>query len=119
MQITRIEASEKGSRAAIYQNVAYLSGLVGLDFKADIAVQTEQALQRVDEYLTKVGSSRDLILNATVYIKSDKLYQDMNLVWQNWLKGYDKPTRTTVVTDLAHPDLLIEVSIIAVVSKKE
>ncbi len=52
-------------------------------------------------------------MSVTVYLKRQADFQAMNAAYRTfWPK--DPPTRTTVVADLARPDALVEISMIAV-----
>jgi len=81
MDIRRFDVADKGCRALVYQNTAYLSGIAALDFDADIEEQVKQVFVRIDEYLATVGSSRSRLLNVTVFLKSRDHYGAMNKVW--------------------------------------
>jgi len=115
MHIYRIEPTEKGCRALVFGNTAYLSGIVATDFQAETEVQITQALERVSIYLEKVGSTKDWLLNATVYLKSIDDYDQMNRLWSEWLRGHEMPTRTTVIAAMTNPGILFEVSIVTAV----
>lgn len=72
MTIQRHDTKSRMSRAVIHQGVAYLCGQVaGPEARnGDIAAQTESMLARVDALLKEIGSSREQLLSATVYLKA-------------------------------------------------
>lgn len=119
MDIRRFDVADKGCRALVYQNTAYLSGIAALDFDADFEEQIKQVFARIDQYLATVGSSRSRLLNVVVFLKFRDHYGVMNKVWVEWLSDHDKPTRTTVIAELGHPDLLVEMSVIAALDSRE
>jgi len=102
------------SRIVIHQSTVYLCGQVGLDFKAGIEQQTQEMLDKVDRLLMEAGSSREHMLSATVYIKDMKDFAGMNRVWDAWVPDGHAPARACVQAEMARPEILVEVSIVAV-----
>jgi 2-iminobutanoate/2-iminopropanoate deaminase len=96
----------------------YLSGTSAEDASGtiagrDVAAQTRGTIERISETLAVAGTSLDRVVAVMVYLKSASHFQAMNDVYRTfWPK--DAPTRTTVITDLAVPDALVEMSAIAV-----
>ena len=81
----------------------------------DIAKQTTLALARVDERLRAERSSLGDAAVITVYLRKASDFAAMNDAYRQAWKG-TPPTRTTVVTDLAAPSALVEISAIGVPS---
>lgn len=112
--ITRIETSPRLSRAVVCNGVAYLSGLTARERNNDVASQTRQVLDRIDEELAKAGSHKSRILFAQIFMKDIKShFGGMNAVWEAWMPSGCAPARSTVEAVLALPDLLLEVVITA------
>jgi enamine deaminase RidA (YjgF/YER057c/UK114 family) len=80
---------------------------------ASIEDQTSEVLRRVDALLAEVGSSRSHLLSATVYLKQMEDFAAMNTAWETWMPSGAAPARTTVQANLASPNLLIEVTVVA------
>jgi enamine deaminase RidA (YjgF/YER057c/UK114 family) len=80
---------------------------------ADIESQTREVLVRIDTLLAEVGSERSHLLSATIYLKQIQDFAAMNTVWEAWLPAGAGPARTTVQANLASPDLLIEITVVA------
>lgn len=116
--ITRMETQKRMSRIVIHNNVVYLCGQVAADANASITEQTETMLAKVDALLEQAGSSREMILSATVYIRDMKDFAAMNEVWDAWVPEGNAPARACVEARLARPELLVEVSVIAAVDSK-
>jgi enamine deaminase RidA (YjgF/YER057c/UK114 family) len=79
----------------------------------DIESQTREVLVRIDTLLAEVGRERNHLLAATIYLKEIQDFAAMNAVWEAWLPVGAGPARTTVQANLASPDLLIEITIVA------
>jgi len=96
----------------------YVSGTVATDargqlVKGDITAQTRQALQNVDAVLEAAGSSLAQAASVMVYLTSAGDFAAMNAEYRShWPK--DPPARTTVITPLALPGSLVEISVVAV-----
>ena len=115
MEIKRVETKKRMSRAVIHNNTIYLCGQVAKDSTKDIKEQTLTTLEKVDELLESVGSNRDKILSATIYIKDMSMFQEMNDVWDNWINEGFAPARACVEAKMAREELLVEVSVVAAV----
>jgi len=114
MNIKRLGTERKRmSRVVIHNDTVYLCGQVAADANADITGQTKTMLDKVDALLAEAGSDRKHILSATLYIKDMRDFAAMNEVWDNWvIEGYS-PARACVQAEMARPELLVEISVIA------
>jgi 2-iminobutanoate/2-iminopropanoate deaminase len=96
----------------------YLSGNLATDeggkfAGGDIKAQTKRVLDNLSRVLKAAGSRMDCVVSSTVFLRSAADFQAMNEVYGGyWPK--EPPVRTTVVANLAMPDALIEISMIAV-----
>jgi enamine deaminase RidA (YjgF/YER057c/UK114 family) len=115
MSIQRYETGARMSRAVVHNNTVYLCGQVAEDRTAGITEQTQTMLAKVDALLTSVGSDREHILSATIYVKDMSLFADMNAVWDNWVPAGHAPARACVEAKMASPELLVEISVVAAV----
>jgi len=115
MEIKRYETKKRMSKAVIHNNTAYLCGQVAKDYDKGIKEQTITTLETIEELLSNIGSNKDKILSATIYIKDMSLFQDMNEIWDNWLNEGFAPARACVQTKMASEKILIEISIIAAI----
>lgn len=113
--ITRMETSDRMSKIVIHNNTVYLCGQVGADLGGPLSMtgQTETMLARVDSLLEQAGSSRDLILSATIYVRDMKDFSEMNEIWDSWVSQGHAPARACVEARMARPDLLVEISVVA------
>ncbi|MCR9238141.1 MAG: RidA family protein [Alphaproteobacteria bacterium] len=109
--IERIDTGPRMSKIVKHDGVAYLCGQVG---DGDtVADQTRDCLSRVDALLHKAGSSREHILQATIWLADMKDFADMNAVWDAWVPEGFAPARACGEAKLARETLKVEIIIIA------
>lgn len=113
MHIERHDVGTRMSRAVIHNDTIYLCGQVAEDRKADITGQTETMLAKVDALLESLGSNRQHLLSATLYLKDMSLFEEMNRVWDAWVPEGCSPARACVEARMASPELLVEISVMA------
>ncbi len=87
----------------------------GTSVQADIVAGLQAAVLQilVQALLAEAGSARSRLLSATIYLKRMQDFAAMNTVWEAWMPAGAAPARTTVQADLASPDLLIEITVVA------
>ena len=118
MTIDRISSNERLSGAVTFKDLVFLSGQVPGD-GLDVMTQTREVLAKIDALLAEAGSDKDHLLNATIYLKDiGSGFAPMNEVWSAWLSpGLSPglaPARTALQAELARPNVLVEISVIAV-----
>jgi enamine deaminase RidA (YjgF/YER057c/UK114 family) len=111
MTIERIRTGARMSKIVKYNGVAYLCGQVGEG--ADVAAQTRDCLARVDALLAEAGSSREAILQATIWLADMADFDAMNDVWDAWVPSGCAPARACGEARLARPELKVEVIVVA------
>jgi 2-iminobutanoate/2-iminopropanoate deaminase len=80
---------------------------------ADVGAQTRSVLERARTTLVAAGSSLEQVVAVMVYLKSAADFPAMNAAYGVFWPDAP-PTRTTIVTELATPGALVEMSIVAV-----
>ncbi|UVJ45878.1 RidA family protein [Pseudomonas sp. LS1212] len=113
MSIVRINSNPRLSGAVTFGDLVFLSGQVPGD-SLDATGQTREVLEKIDTLLAEAGSDKDHLLSATIYLKN--IVQDfaaMNDVWSTWLSPGQAPSRTTLQAELARPQVLVEITVIA------
>lgn len=101
------------SRAVVHGDKVYLAGLTAADTAQDIKGQTAQILERIDHYLREAGSDKSKLLTANLWIKDMAMFRDMNSVWNEWVDPQNPPARACVRADMARPEVLVEIMIVA------
>ena len=113
MSITRHHTNQRMSQLVIHGDTVYLAGQVAKDASANITVQTQQVLDKVDALLAEAGSDKSKILSAQIWISNIGHFAAMNEVWDAWVPEGNAPARACIEARLASPDLLVEVGIVA------
>ena len=108
MSIERIQPGAWNSRAVTFENIAYLSD----DKTADMKGQTADVLAKIDAILAEVGSDKNRILSAVVYISDQALKDQMNEAWMAWMDPGHPPVRACVGVGLTK-DVLVEIVVTA------
>jgi enamine deaminase RidA (YjgF/YER057c/UK114 family) len=113
MNIERFDIGGRMSQAVIHGDTIYLAGQVG--HEGDSATdQTREALARVDALLERCGSSREHLLQVTIWVASMSAHFDeMNAVWDEWVPEGAAPARAAGEASLAAPGLKVEIIAVA------
>ncbi|MCY1384168.1 putative aminoacrylate peracid reductase RutC [compost metagenome] len=112
--ITRHETNARMSRAVLHNGIAYLAGVVAVNRSGDIKAQTQEVLARIDALLEQVGSHKNKLLTAQIWLKDITAdFQGMNDVWDTWVAEAEAPARATCQAQLATPDILVEIIVTA------
>lgn len=93
--------------------ILHFGGLIADDLSLDMKGQTAQICAKIDALLTEVGSSRDMLVTATLYITDFGQKEGMNDAWLEWLPAQDFPTRATIGVAELGKNVLIEVVVSA------
>ncbi len=113
MSISRQHTNSRMSQIVIHGNTIYLAGQVADDKSADITLQTQQVLDKIDTLLAEAGSSKSNILSAQIWLTSIGHYSEMNCIWDAWVPEGNAPARACIEARLAAPEYLVEIGVIA------
>jgi enamine deaminase RidA (YjgF/YER057c/UK114 family) len=113
MTIVRHDTKARMSRAVIHNGGGYLCGQVASPEArhGDIAEQTRSMLERVDALLEEVGSDREHLLSATIYLKEGHDFASMNEVWDAWVPDGHAPARTCITAPMPADELKVEITV--------
>ncbi len=79
----------------------------------DIRIQTRAVLENVRDILASAGAALADVVEVSTYLVSMADFAGYNEVYSEFF-GYEGPARTTVaVAQLPHPQLLIEIKVVA------
>lgn len=82
--------------------------------KLDIAKQTKAVLENIDGLLNQAGASLKDVVDVSTFLMNMNDFAGYNKVYGQFFDKESGPTRTTVaVHQLPHPDLLIEIKVVA------
>lgn len=113
MDIQRYDSNEKLSKVVVHGDTVYISGQVPSDATASVENQTQQVLNKIDEYLATAGSDKSQVLFATVYVKDLANLAAINSVWSSWLVKGKAPARACIEGTAASSDSALEIAVIA------
>ena len=112
MSITRSHTNQRMSQIVVHGDTIYLAGQVGTAGDS-VANQTQQCLDKVDALLSEAGSSREHILQATIWLADMSDFAEMNGVWDAWVPEGHAPARACGEAKLARPEFTVEVIVVA------
>lgn len=111
--LTRFKSNTRMSQGVRSFNHLHLAGQVAIDPVPDVAAQTRQILQSIEELLEIGGASKETLVSAMIWLTDMKNFAAMNTVWDAWVAGENPPVRACVQACLARPELLVEIQVIA------
>ncbi|HBV39684.1 MAG TPA: hypothetical protein DEF05_08380 [Erwinia sp.] len=111
-EIVRIDPEHRMSEAVVHNDTIYYTSVPeNLDEGAE--AQTANALAVIDRILTRLGSDKSRILDATIFLVNKEDFPAMNRAWDAWVSPDNAPVRCTVQAGLMNPKYLVEIKIIA------
>jgi enamine deaminase RidA (YjgF/YER057c/UK114 family) len=117
MSVTRIEKTTGPgpimSRCVVKGDMVFVAGLTATDRSADITGQTQQIVDKIDNFLAQAGTDKSKLLQANLWITDMANFGAMNAVWNAWVDPENPPVRACVRADLAVPELLVEIMVTA------
>lgn len=111
--ITRIEPGAHYAAATGNGRTLYISGQVANTQTGSLEMQTREVLAKIDDLMTKGGSSRSKLMFVTVLLPHIKDFADFNTVWDEWVDRENLPARATYEARLAIPSLRVEIAAVA------
>lgn len=112
MPVQRDDISQRMSQTVRHGGLIYLAGQCGTAF-ADMATQTSEALQKIDNRLEDAGSGKSQILRAEIWLSDMAHFPAMNAVWDAWVPEGAAPARACGEKRLAGDGYDIEIIITA------
>ena len=79
-----------------------------------IEAQTRETLEVIKDILEAAGSSLDKVVKVTVFLGNAQDFPKMNEVYRTFFPK-DPPARSTIVTGLVLPEILVEIECMAMV----
>jgi len=82
--------------------------------RLNIEAQTREVLKNIDANLQKVGSSIKDVVDVTTFLVNMNDFAGYNIAYAEFFNKDAGPARTTVaVHQLPHPDLVVEIKVMA------
>ncbi|WP_376873435.1 RidA family protein [Albirhodobacter sp. R86504] len=91
----------------------HFGGLIAGDLTADMEGQTAQICAKLDALLAEVGSSKEKLVSAMLYITDFDQKEGMNSAWLDWMPAEHLPARATIGVAELGKNVLIEVVVVA------
>src|SRR5258706_10737972 len=113
MSVKRLHVGPRLSQVAIHGDTVYTAGIVADDTNVDVAGQTGQILDKIDQYLKEAGTHKTKILSTTLWPADIKDFAGMNSVGDQWVPKGNTPGRACVEAKLAAPAYKVEIRGIA------
>ena len=79
-----------------------------------IEAQTRETLEVIKDILEAAGLSLDKVVKATVFLRNAQDFRKMNEVYRTFFPK-DPPARSTIITGLVLPEILVEIECMAMV----
>ncbi|RRH77994.1 RidA family protein [Falsigemmobacter faecalis] len=114
--IQRINIGPRMSEAVIYNGTVWLAGQIGEG--VTVAEQTRDVLRQIDALLAEVGTSKENILQAIIWLADMADFAEMNSAWDEWVPQGHTPARATGEAKLAADKYKVEIIITAAVPAK-
>ena len=99
------------SRVVEHGSIVYVCGITP-DPVGDVAAQTKQVLERIDDALRLAGTDKSRLLTAQVWLADMRLFEAHNAVWNAWVDPQNAPVRACVRSDLVR-NCLVEIMVTA------
>ena len=112
-KIIRTEPGAILSKAVEYHGFVYLPGITARDTSKAVKGQTADILEQIDAMLEHHGTDKTRLLQAIIWVKHIKDRVLMNEIWTPWLPKGEAPVRACVASEMAAPDVLVEIMITA------
>ncbi len=82
--------------------------------KLDIKLQTKAVLENIRDILTEENATLNDVVDVTTFLVDMEDFKGYNETYATFFEKENGPTRTTVaVRQLPHPDLVIEIKVMA------
>lgn len=115
MSVQRLHVSKRFSEIAISGNLVHLAGQLAEDLSLAIRGQTQQTLDLIDQFLADAGTDKSHILSVMIFLKDiENDYAGMNEIWDAWCADIQALPRTCVEAKMYRPDVLVEMTVVAV-----
>lgn len=107
--IKRIQQNARMSQVVEYNGFFETAGQVATDLSAGVAGQTQQILASIDSLMSAVGATKNDLTRVQIWLANIQHFDEVNVVYERWLEGFEKPVRACVESRLAGPEYLVEI----------
>ena len=105
------------SPAIVSGDLVFVAGQVGIDpatgqAAVDLEAQVKQTLTNVSAVLKAAGCDLGDVVKTTAFLTKPEFFAAFNTLYREFFTE-PYPARSTIICQLARPDLLVEVEVIA------
>ncbi len=113
--IARFGGSARAALATVANGTGYfaVTPQAPYDGSLSTAEQAAQLLTKAEARLTEIGSSKGALLFVAILLKDIRDVAAFNAVWDGWVADVAPPARACFQSELASPDMKIEMIMIA------
>lgn len=105
--VMRIHGKSAGRCSAVVHGGLVYAVATDPEMAATIQDQTRNTLAALERYLTKAGSGKTGLLQATIYLTDMRNKKAMDAIWCEWIGEKENwPQRACVGADLEPTDLI-------------
>lgn len=111
------------SQGIVHNNLVFTSGQIGLNpvsgniVGEDVAAQTVQVLENLQEVLLAAGASLNTVIKTTVFLKDMGKFAEFNSVYARYFKE-PFPSRSTIEAAALPKGALVEIEAVAFILEK-
>jgi 2-iminobutanoate/2-iminopropanoate deaminase len=104
-------------------SLVFISGQLAFDAagrisETEISGQTTQVLRNLEAVVAKAGLKLSDVVKTTIWLRSQSDFAVFNESYANYF-GEIRPSRSTVICALVHPDALVEIEAVALRSNSQ
>jgi enamine deaminase RidA (YjgF/YER057c/UK114 family) len=115
--VLHIDQNQRRSRAVVANGFVFLAGQVADDKTLDIAGQTAQVLNKIDDLLAQAGTDKSMLLTVQIWLSSMTDFDGLNRIWDAWVVPGRTPARCCGQVLLADPRYRLEIVATALLPK--
>lgn len=109
-KIDRVGVAKRWCAAAKFKDIVFIGGHTARTTRGkSLAAQTAEVLQLLDGTLAELGSSKEAILGAQIFLSDISKAGEMNEVWDEWVAPGNPAARACVQVTLP-PGIDIEIT---------
>ncbi len=112
MPLTHLKPGKRMSQAACIGDIAFPAGQVPTDLTADIATQTRQVLDGIDQVMAEQGGCKADMASVRVWLGDMADFAGVNAAWDEW-SDPSAPAQATGGVALVRPGMRVEMIAVA------
>lgn len=104
----------KGHRSdsVAYNGILFCAGMVADDLSKDANGQTAEICVKIDKLLADAGTSKERLLNATIWLADVREREDIGEAWNAWVVEGHQPARSCIGATLGK-GIKVEIAVVA------